>query len=113
MTALDRVPRYRVERPLASAMVPMRAVWRLNCSVVRADSACWRDSGSVGWSMASPSQHEQARRRPRPDPADHALLVARFGVELESAARAAPEGLAQLITGPEGNSALGLVQEPV
>jgi hypothetical protein len=46
---------YRVERPLASAMVPMRAVWRLNCSVVSADSASWRASGSVGWSMASPS----------------------------------------------------------
>jgi hypothetical protein len=28
MTALDKVPRYRVERPLASAMVPMRAVFR-------------------------------------------------------------------------------------
>jgi hypothetical protein len=34
-----------------------------------------------------------------------------FGVELESAVRAVPQGVAQLITGPEGNSALGLVQE--
>src|SRR5215207_3277103 len=33
MTVLDKAPRYGVERPLASAMVPMRAVWRLNCSV--------------------------------------------------------------------------------
>jgi hypothetical protein len=55
MTALDKVPRYRAERPLASAMVPMRAVCKLNCSVVSADSASWRASGSVGWSMASPS----------------------------------------------------------
>jgi hypothetical protein len=54
MTALDRVPRYRVERPLASAMVPMQAVWRLNCSVVSADNASWRASGSVAWSMPSP-----------------------------------------------------------
>ncbi len=52
---VDKVRRYKVERPLASAMVPMRAVWRLNRSVVNADSAGWRASGSVGWSMASPS----------------------------------------------------------
>ena len=40
-----------------------------------------------------------------------AVLAAAFGVELESAAGAAPEGLAQVITGPVGHSALGLVQE--
>jgi hypothetical protein len=40
-----------------------------------------------------------------------AVLAAAFGVELESAVRAVPQGVAQLITGPEGNSALGLVQE--
>jgi hypothetical protein len=39
MTALDKVLRYNAERPLASAMVPMRAVWRLKCSVVSADNA--------------------------------------------------------------------------
>jgi hypothetical protein len=38
-------------------------------------------------------------------------LAAAFGVEVESAARTASEGVAQLVTGPEGNSALGLVQE--
>src|SRR5215213_6602507 len=42
-----------------------------------------------------------------------AVLVAAFGVEVESAARTAPEGVAQLIPGPEGNRALGLVQERV
>ena len=41
------------------------------------------------------------------------VLAAAFGVEVESAARAASEGVAQLIPGPEGNSALGLVQERV
>ena len=40
-----------------------------------------------------------------------AVLAAAFGVEVESAARTASEGVAQLVTGPEGNSALGLVQE--
>jgi hypothetical protein len=55
MTALDKVPRYRADLPLASAMVPMRAVWRLNCSVVSADNASCRVSGSVGSSMPSPS----------------------------------------------------------
>jgi hypothetical protein len=39
----------------------------------------------------------------------HTRLAAVFGVEVESAARAAAEGLAQLVTGSEGNSALGLV----
>jgi hypothetical protein len=39
------------------------------------------------------------------------LLVAAFGVKVESAARAVLESVAQLITGPVGNSALGLVQE--
>jgi hypothetical protein len=42
-----------------------------------------------------------------------AVLVAAFGVEVESAAGAASEGVAQLVTGPEGNRALGLVQERV
>jgi hypothetical protein len=41
------------------------------------------------------------------------VLAAAFGVEVESAARTVPEGVAQLVTGPEGNSALGLVQERV
>ena len=40
-----------------------------------------------------------------------AVLAAAFGVEVESAARTASEGFAQLVTGPEGNSALDLVQE--
>ena len=31
------------------------------------------------------------------------------GVEVETAVRAVPEGVAQLVTSPEGNSALGLV----
>ena len=39
------------------------------------------------------------------------LSAAAFGVELEPAARAAAEGVAQLITGSEGNCALGLVQK--
>jgi hypothetical protein len=42
-----------------------------------------------------------------------AVLAAALGVEAESAARTVPQGLAQLITGPEDNSALGLVQERV
>ena len=39
------------------------------------------------------------------------VLVVAFGVELEATARTASEGVAQLVTGPEGNSPLGLVQE--
>ena len=46
-----------------------------------------------------------------PWPGRLCLSVAAFGVEVETAVRAVPEGVAQLITGPEGNSALGLVQE--
>jgi hypothetical protein len=42
MTALDKLRRYRVDRPLASAMVPMRPVCRLKCSVVNAvTSLAW------------------------------------------------------------------------
>jgi len=42
-----------------------------------------------------------------------AVLAAAFGVEVESAGRTALEGVAQLLTGPEGNSVLGLVHERV
>src|SRR5437773_586111 len=64
MTALDNVLRYSVDRPLASAMVPMRAVCRLNCSVVNAVSAIWRASGSLGSSMPTLS-HRVSERRER------------------------------------------------
>jgi hypothetical protein len=40
-----------------------------------------------------------------------AVLTAVFGVKLESAAGAAPEGLAEVITGPVGHRPLGLVQQ--
>ena len=36
-----------------------------------------------------------------------------FGVELEPTAGTAPEGVPQLIAGPEGDRALGLLQERV
>jgi hypothetical protein len=39
------------------------------------------------------------------------LAVRSSGVELEPAVRAAPEGLAELIAGPEGDRPLGLVQQ--
>jgi hypothetical protein len=42
-----------------------------------------------------------------------AVLAVVFGVEVESAARAESEGLAQVIAGLVGNSVLGLVQEGV
>src|SRR5690349_12178481 len=51
MTALDSVPRYRVDRPFASLMVPERADCMTKCSVVNAVSAIWRVTGSVGASM--------------------------------------------------------------
>jgi hypothetical protein len=40
-------------------------------------------------------------------------VLAAFGVEVESAGRTALEGVAELLTGLEGNSVLGLVQERV
>jgi hypothetical protein len=39
------------------------------------------------------------------------VLAAAFGVELESAAGVASEGVAEVIAGPEGDSALGLIQQ--
>ena len=39
------------------------------------------------------------------------VLVAAFGVKLEPAAGADPECVAHVVTGPEGDSALGLVQQ--
>jgi hypothetical protein len=39
------------------------------------------------------------------------VLVGAFGVKLEPAARVASKGLAQVITGPVGHNALGLVQQ--
>jgi hypothetical protein len=42
-----------------------------------------------------------------------AVLAAAFGVEVESAGRTALEGVAEFLTGLEGNSVLGLVQERV
>jgi hypothetical protein len=39
------------------------------------------------------------------------LVSCRLRVELEAVVRAMPEGVAQLVTGPEGNSALRLVHE--
>src|SRR4029453_16291007 len=45
-TALDTVLRYSAERPLLSAMVAERAVWRVKCSVASACSSCRSCSGS-------------------------------------------------------------------
>ena len=42
-----------------------------------------------------------------------AVLAAALGVEVESTGRTALEGVAELLTGLEGNSVLGLVQERV
>ena len=39
------------------------------------------------------------------------MLAAAFGVQSESAARAVPEGVAQVIAGPVADSALGLVEQ--
>jgi hypothetical protein len=39
------------------------------------------------------------------------VLAAAFGVKLESAAGVASEGVAEVIAGPEGDSALGLIQQ--
>jgi hypothetical protein len=50
-------------------------------------------------------------RQARPCTGSGFELVAAFGVELEPAIRAASEGLVQVITGPVGHGALGLVQQ--
>jgi hypothetical protein len=50
-------------------------------------------------------------RSPASRAASWRSLSAALGIELEPAAGAAPEGLAQLIAGPEAHSPFGLVQQ--